>query len=86
MHNNGAPDPVLLAFGLGVRRRRESREWSLDVLADRSGLSRSMLIGVEHGRRNPSLKLIQALANAFEVNMADLVGEADRASGTGTQP
>ncbi|GAA1959386.1 helix-turn-helix transcriptional regulator [Catenulispora subtropica] len=77
MHNNISPDPMLLAFGLGVRRRRESRGWSLDVLADRSGLSRSMLIGVEHGRRNPSLKSVQALAVALGVKMAELVGEAD---------
>lgn len=79
MHSNGVPDPVLLAFGLGVRRRREARGWSLDVLADHSGLSRSMIIGVEHGRRNPSLKLIQALSAALEVGMAELVGEADLA-------
>jgi transcriptional regulator with XRE-family HTH domain len=79
MHSNGVPDPVLLAFGLGVRRRREALGWSLDVLADRSGLSRSMIIGVEHGRRNPSLKLIQALSGALEVEMAELVGEADLA-------
>lgn len=84
MHTNGVPDPVLLAFGLGIRRRREARTWSLDVLADRSGLSRSMLIGVEHGRRNPSLKVIQALAMALEVHMAELVAEAEQANGADT--
>ncbi|GAA2009231.1 helix-turn-helix transcriptional regulator [Catenulispora subtropica] len=77
MRTNADPDPMLLAFGLGVRRRREDMNWSLDVLADRSGLSRSMLIGVEHGRRNPSLKLIAALAQALNATMSDLVGEAE---------
>ena len=79
MHNNTSPDPMLLAFGLGVRRRREGESWSLDTLADRSGLSRSMLIGVEHGRRNPSLRVIAALAQALSVTMSDLVSDADAA-------
>lgn len=78
MRTDSQPDPVLLAFGLGVRRRREAAGWSLDVLADRSGLSRSMLIGIEHGRRNPSLKVVAAIASALGTTLSAVVGDADQ--------
>lgn len=70
------PDPLLLAFGLEVRRRRDALGWSLDVLAGRTGLSRTMLIGIEHGRRNPSLKTLVAVANALEVSPAEMLAAA----------
>ena len=59
------PDPLLHAFGMEVRRRREALGWSFDVMAEQTGLSRTMLIGIEHGKRNPSLKVIVAIAGAL---------------------
>ena len=77
MRKSDQPDQVLLTFGLGVRRQRESRGWSLDVLADKSGVSRTMLIGIEHGRRNPSLKVILTIANALGVAPSALLAVLD---------
>ena len=77
MGKSDHPDQVLLTFGLTVRRQRESRNWSLDVLADKSGVSRTMLIGIEHGRRNPSLKVIVMIAEALGTTPSALLAGLD---------
>ncbi|MET7298230.1 helix-turn-helix transcriptional regulator [Embleya sp. NPDC005575] len=70
-------DPVVHAFGIEVRRTRHAREWSLDDLAEESGISRRMVLDVEHGRRNPSLLVILTLARALDVTVSRLVGPAE---------
>ena len=42
-------------IGERVRRHRGDRGWTLDELAERSGVSRRMLISIEHGEGNPSI-------------------------------
>ncbi|MCW2943754.1 MAG: putative C [Actinoallomurus sp.] len=52
---------------------------SLDALAEASGLSARMLIGIEHGRRNPSLLTILTVAKGLKVDPATLIGPASNA-------
>ncbi len=59
------PDPVLHAFGMHVRRMRETRGITLEELAARSGLSPRGVVYIEHGRRNPSLTTILNLARGL---------------------
>ena len=48
--------PALRALiGQRVRHEREARGWTLDGLAGVSGVSRRMLISIEHGEANPSI-------------------------------
>ena len=49
---------------------------SLDALAEASGLSTRMLLGIEHGRRNPSLLTVLAIARGLGVEPATLIGPA----------
>lgn len=63
-------------MGQRLRRARRYRGMSLQVLADRSGLSKSFLSMVENGRRSLDRRShIAALAAALEVSVAELTGQ-----------
>lgn len=59
---------------------RESREWTLDALADRAGLSKAYLSRLEGGDRQPSLSALCAVAGAFGVSIAQLFEHPDAAA------
>ena len=46
------------------------------MLASESGVSRRMIVGIEHGARNPGVLSIIDIATALGVNPADLIGES----------
>jgi transcriptional regulator with XRE-family HTH domain len=55
-----------------IRSLRDSREWTQEQLADRAAIQRSYLADLERGRRNPSVRTLVKLANAFTVSIPDL--------------
>jgi transcriptional regulator with XRE-family HTH domain len=57
-------DPRSL-FGLRLSEIRKNRGWSQERLAEKSGLARSYVGGVERGQRNIALLNICRLANAL---------------------
>jgi transcriptional regulator with XRE-family HTH domain len=67
------PEVVTAAVGRNVRAERSRRNWTLDDLAGRSGVSKGMLIQVEQARSNPSIATICRLASALGVTVASLV-------------
>jgi transcriptional regulator with XRE-family HTH domain len=67
------PEAVTAAVGRNVRSERSRRNWTLDDLAARSGVSKGMLIQVEQARSNPSIATICRLATALGVTVASLV-------------
>src|SRR5678815_3462679 len=64
---------VLEVVGQRVRARRMERRWTLRELAERSGLSLRFLVQVESGRANISVKRLAELAEAFDLEPADLL-------------
>src|SRR3954466_15580208 len=60
-------------IGRRVREHRTARGWTLDELADRSGVSRRMLINIEHGEGNPSIATLLRLSDALGVGLPVLV-------------
>jgi transcriptional regulator with XRE-family HTH domain len=60
-------------IGERVRRHRSARGWTLDELADRSGVSRRMLITIEHGDGNPSIATLLRISDALGVGLPVLV-------------
>jgi transcriptional regulator with XRE-family HTH domain len=56
-----------------VKQLRGERGWSLDELAQASGVSRSMLSQIERARANPTLGVASRIARAFGMSLADLV-------------
>jgi len=61
------------AVGRRVRDSRSDRGWTLDQLAQLSGVSRRMIINVEAGSSNASIATLLRLATALHVSLADLV-------------
>lgn len=64
---------------LGDRLRifRERRGLTLQEVASRSGLSRSYISEIENGKKQPSLKTLEALAGALNVALEALMPEGD---------
>ncbi len=59
-----------------LKREREKRGLSMNVLSQRAGLSQQMISFVERGLRNPTLETLLRITAAMEVNLAELIGEA----------
>jgi transcriptional regulator with XRE-family HTH domain len=60
------------SFGLRLQNLRISRGWSLQELADRTGLSRPFLSRLESGDRQASIAAVLTLSRIFEVSLASL--------------
>ncbi|WP_457206580.1 helix-turn-helix domain-containing protein [Nocardioides sp. P5_C9_2] len=67
------PHELSAAIGAKVRAERQTREWTLDQLAEHSGVSRRMLINVEQGTANPSVTTLLRLGDALGVGLQALV-------------
>jgi transcriptional regulator with XRE-family HTH domain len=63
---------VTQSFGLTVRKYREQQKISQEEFANRAGLDRTYISGIERGRRNPSLITIERLATALGIDLATL--------------
>jgi len=71
---------VARAIGGRVRQGRNSRGWTLDQLAGRSGVSRRMLVSIEAGSANPSIATLLLISDALGIGLPALV-ELDRSPG-----
>lgn len=56
-------------FGPAVRRHRELLRLSQEALAERSGIDRTYISGVERGVRNPTLDVMQRIARGLGVDL-----------------
>lgn len=54
-------------IGMTIRRLRTEREFTLQALADESGISKSYLGDIEKGRKNPTTDVVEAVAEALGV-------------------
>ena len=63
-------------FGAAVRRHRELVRLTQEDLADRAGLDRTYVSGIERGARNPTLKILQRLADALGADLDVLFATA----------
>lgn len=64
--------------GQNVRDARTEQGMSQETLALLSGVTRNVLIDVEHGRRGLLYERIYDLANALQVPIDRLLGARDR--------
>lgn len=66
-------DDISLRTGRAVKQRRESAGLSLRLLAERSGVSSSMISDIERGAKSPTVTTVVRLAQALGVSASALV-------------
>lgn len=64
---------VCKRVGQNLRRAREAVGISQEDLADRAGLHRTYVSGVERGVRNPTVTVLEKLAKALKVKSSSLL-------------
>ena len=69
-----SPPPI----GQRLRDLRAERDLSLDELARRSGVSKSMLSQIEQNKANPTVALVWKIARALDVDLFHVIGGEGR--------
>lgn len=62
-------------FGNRLMQLRKERKISQETLAELSGLNRPYISGIEQGKRNVSLEVIESLAKALDIQIKDFFEE-----------
>ena len=60
-------------IGSNVRKKRHERHWSLDELAEASGVSKATLSQIESGRVNPTVATLWKIAQSLETELSMLI-------------
>src|SRR3954470_13094440 len=58
------------AIAARIRGERAARRWSLEDLADRSGVSRAMISKIERAEASPTAALLGRLSGAFGITLS----------------
>ena len=72
-------------IGWNLRRLRQERAVTQEDFATDSGFDRGYLSGVERGVRNPSALVLARIADALQVDVAELF-DLEKAKGQSTRP
>lgn len=59
-----------------LREERERRGLSMNMVAERSGLSQQMISYVEREMRNPTLETLLRIAAAIDIDLAQVLRQA----------
>lgn len=60
-------------IGWNIRRLRAARELTQEDFATDSGFDRGYISGLERGVRNPSVLVLERIAKALDVDVAELM-------------
>jgi transcriptional regulator with XRE-family HTH domain len=64
-----------------LHAERTGRGWSLEELAEQSGVSRAMISKVERGESSPTASLLGRLSSAFGLTLSQLLARAEQGAG-----
>jgi transcriptional regulator with XRE-family HTH domain len=64
---------ICVRLGRRIRLLREKHGWTQQQLADMTGIGRVHVSELENGRREAGLRMLERLANTFEVAVSDLL-------------
>ncbi|MBD2781594.1 helix-turn-helix transcriptional regulator [Xenorhabdus sp. 42] len=59
-------------FGQRIRYLRKESGMSQEAFADKCGLDRTYVSGIERGVRNPTLEIIYVIANGLQIELNEL--------------
>lgn len=74
------PDRVLRGLGEALHAARSKRGLTQEALSLETGVHRNYIGGIERGERSPSVAAVVKLADALDVSLADLFGQAEKAA------
>ena len=60
-------------MGRVIRRERQERQLTIKELGDKAGLSEIYVGEIERGQKYPSSKVLESLARALDLDIADLL-------------
>ena len=60
-------------IGKVIRRERQDRQLTIKELGDKAGLSEIYVGEIERGQKYPSSKVLESLARALDLDLADLL-------------
>src|ERR1700730_951628 len=60
-------------IGRVIRRERQERHLTIKELGDKAGLSEIYVGEIERGQKYPSAKVLESIANALDLDIADLL-------------
>lgn len=61
--------------GLNLQRLRREKQMSQEELSHRSGVHQTYLSGVERGKRNPTVGVLEKIAKALDADVSDIVAK-----------
>ena len=61
---------------LAIRQAREKRGWTQKYVAEKVGITQTMLLKIETGKRKPSYDVLVKLEDLFHMNHRKLFGAA----------
>jgi transcriptional regulator with XRE-family HTH domain len=64
---------ICTRLGQNVRQLREAKGWSQEDYADRAGIHRTYVSDIERGRRNPTITVVERLAQPLGVTTGSLL-------------
>jgi len=76
----GHLDKVCFHVARILREERQRRNMSMTALAERAGLSRTMIRFVEQEVRNPTLETLLRMTSALEVDLGEVIQKATTAA------
>ena len=59
-------------LGYRIRYLRQEKNWSIEDLALEAGINRNYLGDLERGTRNPTLIILNKIAQALEIDLSTL--------------
>ncbi len=65
----------------GIRKERETRQWSLAELASRSNVSKAMISKIERGESSPTMMVLGLLCAAFGITLSTFLVRAEGETG-----
>ncbi len=61
--------------GKCIKENRKQRDWTIELLSQRTNLSKSLISQLEHAKNSASLMTLYKMSHAFGIKMKDLLGD-----------
>lgn len=71
-------NPLLIAFGEAVRRRRKTLGYSQEAFGDACGIDRSYMGRIERGEHNPTLASIMKIVETLGIQPSEFFRDFDK--------